>query len=221
MDILTLFGLSFLGGLLLNFMPCCLPVISLKLLNLASLERDNLYQHMVAYTSGIMTTFSILASIVIGVKSAGGFILWGFQLQNPLFCLFLALLLLFMGLNSVGLLGWFDRLTLGKSIPFTGKLTNTFLQGGLAVLLGASCTGPFLGVALGAGLAMSFPAIAGMFLAIGAGFASLYLILPLLPGLTVILAKLRKYSANLRIISGIGILLTSAWLFGLAILGLI
>lgn len=214
--------LSLLGGLVLNVMPCCLPVLSLKalkLLDLAQGSRSRLWAHSVTYAAGIICTLLGLALIVVLGQLGGSTLNWGFHMSNPWILGGLASILAIMGLNGLGLLRWFDRLPQLNSIASTGKLTTSFFQGTIAALLGASCTAPFLSSALVLAFTWPYLWIFVSFGCIGLGLALPYLLLPISHKLIVGLShKLGKYSNAIKKTSSFGLILTSIWLFWLLLM---
>ena len=149
-SILKYILLAFLGGLILNLMPCVLPVISLKLFSLTSLkgkDRAEIFKHNVFYTLGVLSTFIALASVVFILKLSGTVVGWGFQLQSPIFILVMALGLFIFSLNMFGL---FEFQTPGGKFLGSVKLSGhagDFLNGILATILSTPCSAPFLGTA--------------------------------------------------------------------------
>ena len=175
-------GLAFIGGFILNFMPCVLPVISIKVLSFMQQAGDHpkrVLQLGLTFTAGIISAFMVLAGVVIAVQQAGQKVGWGFQFQYPVFLLGMsALVLLFalslFGLFYVQLAGGTDQIDkLASKEGFTG----TFFKGVLATTLSTPCSAPFLGTALG--FAFSQPAwvILLIFLTISVGMAFPYVLL--------------------------------------------
>ena len=172
----------FLGGLLLNLMPCVFPVIGLKIMGFvqqAGENRRSIALHGVSFVGGVFTSFAILSGILFALRNVIG---WGFQLQNPWVVLVLLLLMFILALNMFGL---FEMGTSATS--FGGKLqtksghTGSFFSGVLATVVATPCSAPFLGAAIGA--VMVFPAWQ-FFTAFGlmaAGLALPYLVLSLYP----------------------------------------
>jgi thiol:disulfide interchange protein DsbD len=165
--------LAFMGGAILNLMPCVFPVLSLKVLSFAkSTDHDRHLQSWV-YTAGVISSFVLVAAILIGLQQAGQAVGWGFQLQSPGFVIALAYLFVAMGLSLSGVV------ELGSSLMNTGSglasrqgLSGSFFTGVLAVVVASPCTAPFMGTALG--FAVSQPPQVGLlvFAALGAGMAA-------------------------------------------------
>ena len=173
--------LAFAGGMLLNLMPCVLPVLSIKALGFA--QPGNHRTHGLVYTAGVLASFWLLAGLLIGFKAAGAGLGWGFQLQSPLFVALLALLFFALALNLSGVFEF------GSVLPgsvagarATNRNADAFLTGVLAVVVASPCTAPFMGAALGYALAESAPGALLVFTALGLGMALPYLLVAWHPG---------------------------------------
>lgn len=145
-------ALAFVGGLILNIMPCVLPVISIKLFGLVKYKNEShsmVLKHNVFYTLGILFTFLVLATIVLSLKSIGSQVGWGFQLQSPNF---VAVMIIGLFVFSLNLFGLFEFKTPGGSklgnLTLNEGFTGDFLSGVLATVLSTPCSAPFLGTAL-------------------------------------------------------------------------
>ena len=193
---LTLWGAilgAFLGGLILNLMPCVFPIISLKALSLTKMahgERAAIRRSAWSYTAGVLVSFIVFAGLILILKAAGASVGWGFQLQSPWLVGLLSLLLFAIGLNLLGMFelsGRFQNIgsdTVSRSGPY-----SSFLTGVLAVIVATPCTAPFMAGAVGFALAGSTLTTIGVFLALGFGFALPFLLVAYIPGL---LARLPK-----------------------------
>ncbi|MFN3912392.1 protein-disulfide reductase DsbD family protein [Hyphomonas sp.] len=215
--LLGLAGLAFLGGLILNLMPCVLPVLSMKAVGMVSAASSGhageLRSHGLWYTGGVMVSFTALAVAILAVREATGFATLGFQMQHAPTVVVLALIMFAVGL---WLMGVFE---LGASIQNTGSgLANrsgaagAFFTGVLAAVVGAPCVGPFLGFALGAVMVQPAPAVMAVFLAMGFGMALPFLALSFVPGLHRILPKPGKWMETLKQAFAFPMFLTAAWL---------
>ena len=212
------FLLAFLGGLILNLMPCVLPVLAIKVFGIAERahsHRADLLKNGAAYTVGILVTMSILASVVIGLRAAGTSVGWGFQFQEPLFVAAISVLLLAFALNLFGLFEmgvpgarWMQAGTGGNE----NNLRASFFEGLLAVLLATPCTAPFLGTAVGFAFASPAPVILAIFLAIGLGLAAPFVAITLVPGWARLLPRSGAWMLKLRSILGFALLATLVWL---------
>ncbi len=170
--------LAFAGGLILNLMPCVLPILSLKILGFACASAEDRHRHGLLYSAGVIVSFLATALLLISLRSAGQAIGWGFQLQSPGFVIALAYLFILMGLGMSGLVALGNRfMNLGSDLAGQGGATGSFFTGVLAVLVASPCTAPFMGTALGYALVQ--PATVGLtvFAALGAGMAAPMLLL--------------------------------------------
>ena len=188
----AVFG-AFLGGLILNLMPCVFPIISLKALSLAKTahgEKRAIRVSGWAYTVGVLISFAAFALLLIGLKAAGASVGWGFQLQSPWLVALLALLLFAIGLNLLGVFELGGRFqNFGSGAVKGDGPTASFLTGILAVIVATPCTAPFMAGAVGYALTSSAFISLAVFLSLGLGFALPFLLLAYVPGL---LAKLPK-----------------------------
>jgi thiol:disulfide interchange protein DsbD len=217
---LGLFGAligAFIGGLILNLMPCVFPVISLKALSLAKCahsERTIARRQAWAYTAGIFATFLLLIVALLAVKATGAALGWGFQLQNPVIVGLLALLLFAVGLNLIGayeIAGGSYQGT-GATLAERGGMSGSFFTGALAVLVATPCTAPFMASAIGYALAQ--PAIMTLlvFMALAAGFAAPFVLLAYAPGLLTKLPKPGPWMVRLREILAFPMFAAALWL---------
>jgi len=184
---------AFIGGLILNLMPCVFPIISLKALSLskaAHSEGSQARKSAWAYTAGVLATFIALAIILLVIKSAGAQIGWGFQLQSPKVVGLLALLLFIIGLNLLGVFEFGGGLqNTGAGLSQKDGLSGSFFTGALAVVVATPCTAPFMAGAMGYALAQPALVMGLVFIALGFGFALPFLILGYAPALLTRLPK--------------------------------
>ena len=191
----SFFGLllfAIIGGLILNLMPCVLPVLSLKAIAIAKKSGHNrhvIVKQALAYTLGVLVSFAVIAAILISLQIAGATIGWGFQMQSPPFVGFLAILLFLVGLNLAGM---FELPVLfGSALSDTREhsLRGSFATGVLATMVATPCTAPFMATAVGATLTL--PPIYSMmiFLAIGLGLSLPFLLIAIFPTLVSYLPK--------------------------------
>lgn len=185
--------LAFLGGVILNLMPCVFPVLSIKALSLIKQANEDPLTtrlHGLAYTLGILVSFALLGGVLIILKLSGSQIGWGFQFQSPLFVLAMAYLMFAVGLNLSGLFSIGGSVAgMGTSLAERPGYTGSFFTGVLATLVATPCTAPFMGAALG--FAISQPPALLMFvlLSLGLGLALPYLLLCVWPSLQRVLPK--------------------------------
>jgi thiol:disulfide interchange protein DsbD len=209
-------GLAFLGGLLLNLMPCVFPVLFLKglaLVNSGNEERHTLRTHGFVYAAGILVSFWVLVGALLGLRAAGSTLGWGFQFQSPVFLALMAGLLFFLGLS---LAGQFEiGLTLtsaGGSLAQKQGLTGSFFTGVLAVVVATPCTAPFMGAAVGYALSQSAAVTFAVFTALALGLAAPYVALTLQPAWTRMLPKPGAWMEVLRQAVAVPIFGTVIWL---------
>jgi thiol:disulfide interchange protein DsbD len=164
--------LAFAGGLLLNLMPCVLPVLSIKALGFAQGEGG--LRHALLYSAGVLASFWLLAALLMGLRAVGAQLGWGFQLQSPTAVAVLAVFFLVLALNLSGLLEF--------RFAFAGQPGGHFLSGVLAVVVASPCTAPFMGAALGYAVLESGWRAFLVFSALGLGMALPYAALAAAPG---------------------------------------
>ena len=209
--------LGFLGGLILNAMPCVLPVLSLKVFGLmksAEGGRRALTTGSLATAAGIILSFLLLAGAAIGARAAGVAVGWGIQFQEPLFVGALAVVILLFTLNMWGLFEVHLPGTLAK-VGSTGPsegLAGHLVTGFFATLMATPCSAPFLGTALGFALTQDSGTTAAMFGAIGTGMASPYLLLAAFPAAGRVLPKPGAWMATFRGVMGFLLAATLVWL---------
>jgi DsbC/DsbD-like thiol-disulfide interchange protein/cytochrome c biogenesis protein CcdA len=171
--------LAFLGGVVLNAMPCVFPILSLKLLSVAQhahRHRSEQLAHGLAYTAGVLASFAVLGIALLALRAGGQAVGWGFQLQSPLFVAMLAYLLFAMGLSLSGVASFGASLAdIGGEAARRSGLTGTFFTGVLATVVATPCIAPFMGAALGFALIAPAALAIGVFLALGLGMAAPYL----------------------------------------------
>ena len=207
-------GLAFLGGLILNLMPCVLPVLSLKVLGLirhANDDRTKMWIHGLAFSSGVMIAFWVLAGVLIALRAAGQQIGWGFQFQSPLFLGALSILFLIFALNIFGLF----EIHIPFQIPLSrtkSSIISDLLNGVLATITATPCTAPFMGTALGFSLTQTPLVSLAIFSALALGMASPYLLLTCFPGLLVFLPKPGLWMVQFKRFLGVLLLGTVVWL---------
>ena len=208
---------AFVGGLILNLMPCVFPVLSIKALALAEMPRQNrsmARQSGMLYTVGILVAFAAVGGALMGLRSAGHDAGWGFQLQNPIFNLVLGLLMLAIGLNLLGVFEIGARIAgAGQSLTTGGERKSAFFTGLLAVVVATPCTAPFMAGALGYALMQPAAVALAVFLALGVGFAAPYLLVSLAPGFANALPKPGPWMATFRRVLAFPMFAAAIWLF--------
>jgi thiol:disulfide interchange protein DsbD len=211
-----IFLIALLGGLILNGMPCVLPVLAIKVVavaNMASKHPREVRLEGLAYTAGVLGSMGLLAAIVISLRAAGHSVGWGFQFQEPLFVAGICALLVTFALNLFGVfeieLGQGRLAAIGHE---AAGLRRSVFEGLLAVVLATPCTAPFLGTAVGFAFASSGFGIAAIFLAIGLGLAAPFLAVSFFPPLSRFIPRSGPWMMKLRAGLGFSLLATVVWL---------
>ena len=206
-NLLFIVCLAFLGGLILNFMPCVLPLLSLKILGILNAEKEKIRKNSIAYACGILVSFLIIACLIVILKNAGMAIGWGFQMQNPVFVFFLVGLMMLLGLMFSGLF------ELGTSLVKFGSGKNgAFMSGVLAVLVSSPCVAPFMGTAMAYTLTASALVTLLIFATMAIGLASPFILLSLNTKWIKYIPKTGKWTKRLKEILAIPLYATSCWL---------
>ena len=209
----AMLGLALVGGLILNLMPCVLPVLSLKLLAALPRAGETLRatrRGFLGTALGIVLSFLVLAAATAAAKAAGLAVGWGVQFQDPLFLIVLAMLLMLFACNLWG----FFELPLPRGIAAIAERgpLGSVATGAFATLLATPCSAPFVGTALGFALAAGPLEIVAIFLALGLGMAAPYLLVAALPGLARLLPRPGRWMIYLRWVLGALLLGTALWL---------
>ncbi len=214
-SLLEYIGIGLLGGLILNVMPCVLPVLTMKLFHVlehGSSDARSRKMHGVAYAAGILTAFLVLAIAVIVLRASGERVGWGMQFQHPPFVATMIALIFAFGLNALGVFEF--------NISVHGHhhqgYTASYFNGIFAAVMSTPCSAPFLGTAaafaLGAG-AIWWQTLA-MFLAIGFGLASPFLLVSFVPSLAKALPRPGQWMETFKSLMGFTLLAAAVWLFG-------
>lgn len=218
---ITAIGLAFLGGIILNLMPCVFPVLFLKglaLVQSSGEERSRLRSHGLVYTLGILVSFWVIVAVLLALRAGGAQAGWGFQLQSPVFIAVLSLGLFFFALSLAG------QFELGLSLTSVGGelaqkqgFAGSFFTGVLATIVATPCTAPLMGAAIGFALAQPAGITFAVFTALGLGLATPYLLLSFQPAWTRILPRPGQWMETLKQLTAVPLFLTAiwlAWLFG-------
>ena len=214
---LWLIGLfAFAGGLLLNLMPCVLPVLSLKALSLVQhgqSHRTEQRMHGLSYTVGVVLSFVLIAAVLLALRAGGEQIGWGFQLQSPLFIALLVYLLFALGLSLSGLFNvgssWMG---FGESLSRRSGYSGSFFTGVLAVLVASPCTAPFMGTALGYAITQSTTVALSVFASLGLGMALPFLLLSFIPAWLRFLPKPGAWMETFKQLMAFPLYATALWL---------
>jgi cytochrome c biogenesis protein CcdA len=216
-SILNFMLLAFLGGLILNLMPCVLPVISLKLFGLIkhkNLSQKKLLTHNLSYTGGVISTLMAFGGIIATIKAGGEEIGWGFQLQSPAFILVMMLIIFILSLNLFGL---FEFVTPGGAKLGSAELKDgpwgDFFSGSLTTILSTPCSAPFLGTALTFAFTSSTVNIFLTFFFIGLGLSFPFLLTALIPSSLELLPRPGAWMEKLKYFLGLSLILTVIWLY--------
>ncbi len=209
---------AFVGGLILNVMPCVLPVVALKIfgfVKMAGQKRSLILKHGGVFAGGVLISFWVLSGALLILRAYGEGIGWGFQLQEPVFVAILAGLLFLLGLSLFGVFELGTSLISLGSKPASSSgspLKSSFMSGVLATLVATPCTGPLLGPALG--FAMTLPPIQALliFTGMGLGMAFPYLLFAAFPQLVKFLPKPGNWMITFKQIMGFLMMATVAWL---------
>jgi len=207
---------AFLGGLILNLMPCVFPVLSMKALALAAKREAPVKARAsaIAYGAGVLMSFIALAGALIAFRAGGASLGWGFQLQQPLFVTALALLMFAIGLNLSGLYEVGGARVTNLGGRFAGKegAAGSFFTGVLAVVVATPCTAPFMGAAMGFALTANAAVALGVFAALGLGFAAPFMLLGLWPRALRALPRPGAWMTTLRQVLAFPMYGAAVWL---------
>ncbi|HEY0335191.1 MAG TPA: protein-disulfide reductase DsbD [Stenotrophomonas sp.] len=213
-NLLWILVLALLGGLVLNLMPCVLPILSLKVLGLAHSgeSRARARSHALWYSLGVLVSFAAIGGLVIGLRAAGQAAGWGFQLQQPWFVAALAYLMFAIGLSLSGLFTLGGGGGLGQSLASRSGPVGDFFTGVLACVVASPCIAPFMGTALA--YAFAAPALAAMlvFIALGLGLALPFLLIGFVPSLARRLPAPGPWMETLKQVLAFPMYLTAIWL---------
>ena len=209
-------ALAFVGGLLLNLMPCVFPVLSLKALGLVTArgaEKAALRAQGLAFAAGVVTTFVALAALLLVLRGAGQQLGWGFQLQSPAVVTVLAVLFFALALNLSGVFEFGTLVPAGlANWSHSNRQVDSFGSGVLAVVIASPCTAPFMGAALGYALAAPAVETFGIFVALGLGMALPYLALAWFPAWRRVLPRPGPWMVRLKQLLAFPLYATVVWL---------
>ena len=218
-SLLAMLGVALIGGLILNLMPCVLPVLSLKFISVVSQggrAPAAVRAGFLATAAGIVVSFLVIAGALIAVKAAGHSIGWGIQFQEPAFIAAMAVLVTVFACHLAGLFEVpLPRFIANAASSRTGpdeSLAGHFVTGAFATLLATPCSAPFLGTAVGFALAGDVGAMLGIFLALGVGLALPYLLIAAFPQLAAKMPRPGKWMLRLKQFMAIPLAATALWL---------
>ena len=207
---------AFIGGLIVNLMPCVFPIISLKVLSFVSMggeSKEIIRKHSLSFCLGVVLSFIAIALVLLFLKQSGVLVGWGFQLQSPVIVGILSILMFLIGLILL------TDINIGASLTRLGKVgsndtsySGSFLTGILAVIVASPCTAPFMGAAIGYALIQPSAITLPIFLSLGLGFAAPYLVLSIKPELISSMPRPGKWMETLKEFFAFPMFATSLWL---------
>ena len=217
MTLLLALGLAFLGGVILNAMPCVFPILSLKVLSFATGDPTEHRRHGLAYLAGVICSFLLIASVLIALQGAGRWVGWGFQLQSTGFVIALAYVFALMGFSLSGMVLFGGRwMNLGAGLAAAPGSKGSFFTGVLAVVVASPCTAPFMGSALGYALTQPPQYALAVFAALGVGMAAPMVAISSSQTARRWLPKPGAWMETLKQLMAFPLYLTSVWLIWVA-----
>ncbi|MEL0306930.1 MAG: protein-disulfide reductase DsbD domain-containing protein [Halieaceae bacterium] len=217
MTLLLALGLAFLGGVILNAMPCVFPILSLKVLSFATGDPAEHRRHGLAYLAGVICSFLLIASVLIALQGAGRWVGWGFQLQSTGFVIALAYGFALMGFSLSGMVLFGGRwMNLGAGLAAAPGSKGSFFTGVLAVVVASPCTAPFMGSALGYALTQPPQYALAVFAALGVGMAAPMVAISSSQTARRWLPKPGAWMETLKQLMAFPLYLTSVWLIWVA-----
>jgi thiol:disulfide interchange protein/DsbC/DsbD-like thiol-disulfide interchange protein len=213
---LAALAFAFMGGLLLNLMPCVFPVLGIKVLGFVEHAHGDtraMRNQGLVFTAGVLLSFLVLAGIMLALRAAGSQLGWGFQLQSPLVVMLLATLFFVLALNLSGVFEWgaFAQ-SLTSNLSARGRYADAFLSGVLATVVATPCTAPFMGAAVGFTLTQGAPLALAVFATLGLGMALPVLLLSLFPGQLKRLPRPGPWMETFKQVLAFPLYATVAWL---------
>jgi len=211
----TLF-FAFLGGLILNLMPCVFPVLGIKVLgfvNQSGSDRGKVIAHGLVFTLGVLLSFWVLVALLLALRVGGESIGWGFQLQDARFVFVLAAIMLALAMNLSGVFEiGLSATGVGGKLQMQSGYTGSFFTGILATVVATPCSGPFLGSALGASLTLGTAGTFALFTSIALGLALPYLLLSVFPAAVKFLPRPGAWMETFKQLMSFAIYATVGWL---------
>jgi len=209
--------LAFVGGLILNLMPCVFPVLSVKILAFVERGGDSDggtigRRHAMVFTAGVLTTFWALAGVLLALRAGGAQLGWGFQLQSPAVVTVLALVVFALALNLSGVFTMGMSLTRLGGVGAGERYSDSFLTGLLAVVVATPCTAPFMGAALGYALTQHAAIGMAVFTSLGLGLAAPYIVFASSPALLRKLPRPGPWLETLKQLLAFPLYATVVWL---------
>lgn len=214
-DLMLTLGLAFVGGLVLNLMPCVLPVLTIKAAGLVHTAHNpkESRAHGLAYLGGVVVCFAAIGGILIALRAAGEQAGLGFQLQYPPVTAFFALVMFAVGLNLLGVFEIGGSLMgVGSGLAERGGTSGAFFTGLLAAFVGAPCVGPFMAPAFATALAQPAPVVMAVFVVVGLGLAAPFVLLSFTPAFAKVLPKPGRWMETFRQVLAFPMFITVLWL---------
>ncbi|WEM45914.1 protein-disulfide reductase DsbD family protein (plasmid) [Photobacterium sp. DA100] len=219
-NLIEIIGIALLGGLILNIMPCVLPVLGMKLSSVIAaegLEQRQIRMQFLSSAAGIITSFWLLAGFLITLKLSGQALGWGVQFQSPYF---IAAMVIITALFAANMLGLFEIRLSSKTNTWMAtkgddSYAGHFVQGMFATLLATPCSAPFLGTAVAFALGADIITLIAIFTALAVGMAAPWLVIALFPRLAKLLPKPGMWMDKVKSLFGLMMLATSLWLLSL------
>lgn len=213
---LAALAFAFIGGILLNLMPCVFPVLGIKVMGFvqhAHGERRAMRMQGIAFATGVLLSFLALAGIMLGLRAGGAQLGWGFQLQSPAVVTLLAALFFLLALNLSGVFQWgaFAQ-SMTSNMSARGRYADAFLSGVLASVVATPCTAPFMGAAVGFTVSQGAVLALAVFLMLGFGMALPVLLLAFFPGLLKRLPRPGPWMETFKQVLAFPLYATVAWL---------
>ena len=215
-EFLTTMGLAFVGGIILNVMPCVLPVLTMKVFHMVKHSQEDPSHnriHGLAYSAGIVATLLLLAILVIMLRASGEMVGWGMQFQNPAFVAVLTTIMFVFGLNALGVFEFTISVSGGEQ---KDSYFGSFIGGIVAAIMSTPCSAPFLGtaaaVALGSG-ALWYETVL-LFVSIGLGLASPVMVVAFIPSVAKLLPRPGAWMITFKQLMGFTLMGATIWLYG-------
>ncbi|WP_269619979.1 protein-disulfide reductase DsbD family protein [Zhongshania sp. BJYM1] len=216
LTLLTMAGMAFAGGLILNLMPCVFPVLALKGLSLVESTDISPRQrrlHGLVYTAGVVSSFVAVAGLLMILRATGQQLGWGYQLQSPWFVAAMVYLFFVVGLSFSGMIELGARFAgAGQALTEKSGMSGSFFTGVLAVLVASPCTAPFMGASLGFALTQPMIVALTVFVALGLGMATPFLLLSWSPHIARLLPRPGKWMVTMKEVLAFPMYLTAIWL---------
>lgn len=215
-SLLLMLAFAFIGGLILNLMPCVFPVLAMKALSVMHSSGESAAtnrSHALAYTAGVLASFLLVAGLLIALRASGAVLGWGFQLQSPPFVFALIVAIFAMGLSLSGVAhfgaSWMGA---GQTLASRPGMAGSFFTGVLAVVVASPCTAPFMAPALGFALAQPAASALLVFAALGLGLAAPFLLMGFIPKFATLLPRPGAWMETFKQLLAFPMYLTAVWL---------